>query len=217
MADFDAPRLTIVGFAKFELPGHTIRLCDGGFVYYGGEKYTSADPTFGAIEQIAEVDENTGDEAPGLQLTFLPASAAAAATLSNPAYQGARVRFWMGRVDDQTGQLAGEPELLRDLRLDTTTLRPGKGVRRLDMELIGDAERLFLINDGNVLSPRFHKSVWSGETGLDNATGVSLSVAWGTSAPPRGSVSGVSGGVAGGSGGGAAVSGGGIGGLEREV
>jgi hypothetical protein len=210
MADFDAPRLTIVGFAKFELPGHTIRLCDGGFVYHDGEKYTSADPTFGAIEQIAEVDENTGDEAPGLQLTFLPASSAAAATLSNPAYQGARVRFWMGRVDEQTGQLAGEPELLRDLRLDTTTLRPGKSVRRLDMELIGDAERLFLINDGNVLSPRFHKSVWPGESGLDNATGVALSVAWGTSAPPRGSVAG-----GGSAGGGGAVGGGGGGGARE--
>jgi hypothetical protein len=192
MADFDAPKLMLTGLAKFELPGHTIRLCDGGFVYYDGEKYASEDTLFGSIESIAQIEENSGDEAPGMNLVFLPATTAAAAELSNPAFQNSRVRFWQARVNEQTGEIDGEPELLRDLLLDTTTLRPGRGTRKLEMELIGAAERLFLVNDGNVLSPRFHKSVWAGETGLDNATGVTLSVAWGVAAPARGTVSGTS-------------------------
>lgn len=190
MADFDAPKLMISGLIKIELPAHTIRLCDGGFVFYDDEKYESRDTVFGSIEAIGEVEEKAGDEAPGLSIVFLPASASAAAVLSSPSYQFSRVRVWQARVDEQTGLVAGDPELVRDLLLDTTSLRAGVGFRRLEMELIGAAERLFLINDGNVLSPRFHKSVWPGETGLDNATGVSLSVAWGVAAPARGTAGG---------------------------
>lgn len=187
---FDAPKLMLTGLARFDLPGHVIRLCDGGFVYFEGEKYTSSDEYFGSIEAVREIEEMAGDEAPGSALTFLPASTAAAATLSSPSYQSSRVRFWLARVDEATGEIDGTPELLADMLLDTTALRVSRGQRALDMELIAAAERLFLINDGNVLSPRFHKSIWPGETGLDNATGVPLTVAWGVESPPRGTVAG---------------------------
>jgi hypothetical protein len=197
----DGPVITLTGLAEFNLPGRDIRLCDGGFVYYGGNKFTSADPDFGAIESVDPLEERSGDEAPAGSLTFLPSSTASAAVLSQPTYQGSRMRFWLGRVDEATGAIAGDPELVFDGMLDTTTLRVGKGSRALDMGYISTAERLFNINEGNVLSPRFHKSVWPGEAGLDNATGVPLTVAWGVAGPPRGStVGGSSGGVGGGGG-----------------
>lgn len=197
---FDAPKLMLAALVRIELPSHTIRLCDGGFLYFGGEKYTSVDQYFGTIAGVDEVTENSGDQAPGATMTFLPKSSAAVAVLSSPAYQGSSVKCWIAQVNEATGTIIGSPDLVADMLLDTTTLKLGRGTRRLVMELMAVAERLFSINEGNVLSPRFHKSVWAGETGLDNATGVPLSVPWGTAGPPRG-VSTFGGGGGGGGGG----------------
>jgi hypothetical protein len=203
---FDLDKQLLVGLAKIELPAYTMRLCDGGFVYFNAEKYTSADASFGSIASLDAFEEQSGDEAPGGKLTFLPKDTAAAATLSQPTYQGSRIRFWLARVVEATGIIA-ESELVADMELDTTTLRVGRSSRILEMEFISTAERLFNISDGNVLSPRFHKSVWAGELGLDNATGIPLTVAWGVKGPPRGTAA--SGSSAGGGGSGGAGGGGG--------
>lgn len=184
MADFSPANVMITGLAKIELPEQEIRLCDGGFVYFDAEKYESADTDFGAIQSVDTIEERTGDEAPGGSLTFLPSSTAAAATLSNPSYQGARIRFWLGRVNAQTGLLEGTPDLVFDGELDTTTLRVGRSTRALDMSFMSIAERLFNIREGNVLSSRFHQSVWPGELGFNNTTGIGTVVAWGVEAPP---------------------------------
>lgn len=205
MADFDAPVITIAGLARFDLPGHTLRLCDGGTLRFEGEAYQSSDPVFGTIESVDPFSEGSGDEAPAGSLTFLPRTATAAATLSQPGYQGSRIRFWLGRVDPQSGTLMGEPELVADMELDTTTVRVAKGSRVLDVGMIAAAERLFNVNEGNVLSGRFHQSVWPGEQGFDNANGVGTVVAWGVASPPRGSVNVGSGGGGGGIDGGTAA------------
>jgi len=185
MADFDAPKLMMAGLCEIILPTKTIRLCDGAFVTWNGNVFTSADDDFGSIESIGPAEEQIGDEAPAGSLTFLPENTASAAMLSQPSFQGSPMRFWLARVNETTGTLDGEPELVFDGELDTTTLRVGRGMRALDMEFVSVAERLFNINEGNVLSPRFHKSVWPGELGLDNAHGVGTAVAWGAEAPPR--------------------------------
>jgi hypothetical protein len=183
---FETQITTIVGLVEIELPSRTLRLCDGGFVYKGGDKFTSADEEFGAIESVDTLSEGMGDEAPAGRFTFLPASTAAAATISQPSFQNSPIRVWQAEVNEATGTIVGTPELLLDALLDTTELSVSRGKRALDIGYISTSERLFSINEGNVLSPRFHKSIWPGETGLDNATGVSLGVAWGVSAPPRG-------------------------------
>jgi hypothetical protein len=189
MADFDAPKLMLTGLCEINLPEKDIRLCDGGFAYWGENKFQSADDEFGSIQDVEPISESVGDEAPGGRLTFLPVSTAAAATLSQPTYQGSQMRFWIGRVNEQTGLIDGDPELVFSGELDTTTLRIGRGSRALEMEYISIAERLFLVNTGNVLSPRFHKSIWPGETGMDAATGVGTVEPWGTDSPPRGTSS----------------------------
>lgn len=183
---FEAANLMLVGLVKIELPGQDIRICDGNFIYFNAEKYESSDADFGSIEAVEAMQESVGDEAPGGRLSFLPASAAAAGTLSQPEYQGSRMRFWLASVNEATG-LVIDAELVADMELDTTTLRGAKGQRLLDMEFVSVAERLFNTNEGNVLSSRFHETVWTGELGFDNATGVPNQVAWGVKSPPRGS------------------------------
>lgn len=183
---FSAMVITLAGLAKIELPARTLYLCDGGMVQWGSETYHGDDSEFGVIAAIDGLRDATSDQAPGGRLTFLPASAAAAATLSSPGYQNSRIRFYLAEVDQATGQVIGTPDLVFDGLLDATVLRIADRRRELDMDFIARAERLFSQNEGNMLTSRFHESIWPGEFGFANATDAQISVAWGIEAPPRG-------------------------------
>lgn len=174
-------RVALTGLCKIELPSYTLRLCDGGKIIWGAETYRGKDATYGAIGAIATMKEGSGDELPPLELTLLPPDTTSAATLVSPTFQGSRVRLWIAQYVVATGAVTGTPELKFDGELDQATLSLDN---TLDLTVIPRAARLFELNIGNSLSPSFHKSVWSGETGHDNATGLGRPVAWGVEAPP---------------------------------
>jgi hypothetical protein len=178
-------RIGIIGLLKIELPGANVRLCDGGFLDWPDDgEYRSKDPTFGTIGSVAELAEGMSESVPALDLVLLPASTAAAADLSQPGFQRSRVRFWIAEYAPDDGLLVGDPELQFDGMIDQTVLGEDRASRELAMTIVSRLERLFFRNRGNSLNPRFHKSIWPGETGHDQATGLGKSVAWGTEAPP---------------------------------
>jgi hypothetical protein len=190
----------LAGLCEIALPGRTIRLCDGAFVVWDGNTYTSEDVDFGTIESVDQVAEAISDEAPSGKLTMLPPSVAEAADLFQPDAQGSVMRFWLAEIDPATGTVVGTPENLFSGFLNTLNLRIGKTRRAVEIEFMSEAERLFWTKEGNVLSSRFHKSVWAGELGLDYATATQLAVPWGVAGPGRGTMSiGSSGGGGGGS------------------
>ena len=96
--------------------------------------------------------------------------------------------FWLAEVDRATGLLVGTPTLLFTGMVDFMRLAVGKGSRRVDVEFVATAERLFLVREGNVLSPRFHQDAWPGEKGFNHCTGNGIQVPWGVNGPPRGAV-----------------------------
>lgn len=180
-------RVLLSGLMKIELrDGRIIRLCDGGFVLWGEEIYRSSDTQFGMIGAMQAMEEGVGDEVPAFQITFLPVSTAAAADLSAPGMQGSRVRIWIAEINPDSGLIIGTPDLQFDGMIDRTVLRVGVRKRELDIEFVSTSERLFTIVEGNTLSAAFHKSVYPGELGEDNATGLGVGVAWGAEAQPGG-------------------------------
>ena len=187
-------RVDLIGLLKIELPDATVRLCDGGFVEdweAPGEYYRSADETFGTIGSLGSITGSVGEQISALELTLNPATSAASADLSQPGFQRSRVRFWIADFDPDTGLLVGTPGLPEYYgQIGRTSLSFDVGVRDIAMTIVSTLEKLFLRNRGNSLSPSFHKSVWPGETGHDNATGLTLSVAWGTESSPRASSAG---------------------------
>lgn len=190
-------RVSLIGLLKIDLPGQTVRLCDGGFVPAWNEpgvNYTSADPVFGTIASLEALTEGLGEEIPAMELALNPAGDSAPADLSQPGFQRSQVRVWIGQKDEATGRLIGAPDLLFFGQIDQTVLRVGRRVRDLAMTIVSTLERLFMRNEGNTLSPAFHKSVWPGETGHDNATGLTVAVAWGVERSPTASTAGSSGG-----------------------
>lgn len=176
-------RVGLSGLVKIEFPGRDVLLCDGGFVKWGPETYKSADAVFGTVESIQALGEGVGDEVPALAMSLLPPGDTEPADLSQPGFQTSRARFWVAEYDLETHAVVGTPDLLFDGQIDQTFLRVGMQ-RLLEASVVSLAERLFARSDGNTLNPAWHKSIWSGELGHDNATGLSVPVAWGAEKPP---------------------------------
>jgi hypothetical protein len=182
------PSIWLAGLCEIVLPGRTIRWCDGAFVVWGGNTYTSEDSVFGTIDTIDQITEAISDEAPAGKLTVFPPDLVGSNALFQPTAQGSPMTFWLAEINPATGQVVGTPEKQFSGFLDNIKLNVGRAKRTVEIEFMSQAERLFWIKEGNVLSSRFHKVVWPGELGLDFATGMQLAVPWGVAGPGRGSL-----------------------------
>lgn len=183
-----APAIALIGLCRIALPDAVIRLTDGGFIVWGDETFASKDSVFGTIASIESTAEGVDAEVPALDMTFIPASSAAPAELSQPGYQRSRVQLWLAEYDVDTGLIVGTPDVLFDGQIDQTILSGGREAKELAMTIVSLAERLFERNIGNGLAAGFWKAVWPGDTGHDNATGLGKPIAWGVEAPPSTSI-----------------------------
>lgn len=177
-------RIGLAGLMEIALPTHTIRVCDGGFVRWGANLFESSDPVFGAVGSVGEVSEGVGEEVPVFEVTFLPPGTTSPAQLSQPGYQTSVAQFWIGEFDIDTGALVGTPDLQFIGEVDQTSIEFGRDSRTVSMTIVSEAARLLERNIGNALTSAWHRSVWSGETGHDQATGLGRAVAWGVASPP---------------------------------
>jgi hypothetical protein len=193
-------RIMVGAVMMAALPSHTAYLSDGGMVVIDGNTYTSEDSFLGVPTGFESLNEGVGDEAPAAAFTFNPPSAASSSSLNNPALANSRIVLSVVEIDEDDGTIIGDAEQIADLIVDNPTLRFEDNSRQLELACVSSSERLFLVNQGNSLSPSFHEQVWPGEKGLVNASGVSRSVAWGAASAPRGSTSGGGGGAGGGDG-----------------
>lgn len=175
--------LSLIGFVKLELPDGDVRLCEAGLIESDGEVYAEAHVIWGSIGGVEPLSEGVGDEVPALQLTLMPADAATPSDIDQPGMQASRVRLWIGEYGLQSGELIGDPDLMFDGQVDQCSLEFTRDTRTVPMSVVSTAERLFERNSGNSLTPAFHKAIWPGELGHDNATGIGLPVAWGAASP----------------------------------
>lgn len=176
-------RIGLIGLCKLELPDGDALLCDGGFIKWSADTYRSKHPVWGTISSIQALSEGIGNQVPALELVMIPASTDVT-DFSAPGLQTSRVRFWIGEFNvESPGSLVGSPTPVFDGQIDQCNFTVGRETREVALSIVSNAERLFERNIGNSLNGVFHKSVWAGETGHDNATGLSVPVAWGTEKP----------------------------------
>lgn len=178
--------VALTGLMKIELPGGDIRFCDGSFFTYDSEAYASSDADFGTITGIEAITDGIGDALPILKVVFAPSSGAAVADLVASDQQGSRARFWIAEYDKDTGLITGTPDLMFDGIVDRPLLSTSGDAREVEFDIISNAERLLLRQEANSMSPRFHKTIWAGELGMDNAIDLETGVYWGTEMPSRG-------------------------------
>ena len=176
-------RVGFTGLVQMDLPGQTIRLCDGAQFSWAGELYRNRDPLFGVISAVDPIEEGAGGQIPAGGITMMVPRGPGAAQLSQPGFQKSRVRFWLAEYNADSGQIVGTPDLQFEGWIDQTKWRAGGDARELHITIVSTSERLLELNIGNTMSSAWHKSIWPGETGQDNATGLSRPVAWGVEAP----------------------------------
>lgn len=179
-------RVTLTGLIKLELPGRTVRICDGGTLVFAGETYTSEDSVLGILMSVEGVTEGVGDSAPRGKIIFAPRPEATPAQISSAAMQGSRLRAWIAEVDADTGMIVGIPDQQIDALIDVPRIGLGRNKREVEMDFVSALERLFIVDTGNILSGEYHRRLHPGELGCDNATGVSTEFAWGVASAPRG-------------------------------
>jgi len=197
---------------RLDLPSGAVFLNDGGVTTWGGNTYAAAHPVLGGFAQLGEVTEGFGPELPELEITFAPPSNAALASLQEGAIRRSAARLWLAEFDPVTGAVVGTPDLRFAGRMDR--VRQQFALRQLQIVLscVPELEVLLYSDDGNGLSATFHKSVYPGETGHDQATGLVTTITWGAESAQSG------GGGRGGAGGGGAWLGvGRVAGLQNEV
>lgn len=185
---------------RIDLPSGPVFLNDGGITDFGGNRYRAADPVIGAVQQWGATEFGFGNTLPEWEFVLAPPSNAALGPLQTGAFARSRVRYWVADFDPRTGEVIGTPSLEFAGRLDR--LRQTFADRQLSIVVscVPETEALLFADDGNGLSPEFHKSIYPGETGHDQATGLVMTVTWGVEGGGRGF--GGSGGAGGGGGGG---------------
>jgi len=173
-------RILLAGLLKIELPGHTVLLTDGGTVTWDGDSYASRDALFGMVAEPDELENGVGEEAPSGTVRFVPPPEVASADLIDPAYQDCRMRGWLAEIDADTGEVVGTPSLELDAIIDVPRLSFTNDERELEVDHVSIWQRLFDTNEGNVMNGLTHRQLYPSETGMDNTTGVSKDVPWGT-------------------------------------
>lgn len=171
---------------KIELPSRDVLLSDGGVTVFGGDTYRPVDSELGSITSVDNIAEGIGQEIPALTVKLAPPGPVAITALSLGAIQKSRVRRWLAEYDTLTGAVVGTPELRFIGYVDQPSAFFQMRQFGVEFTAVPELEVMFYRDSGNGLSASRHKSLYPGEAGHDNATGLSIPVAWGTQSPPRG-------------------------------
>lgn len=180
-----AGKSPIVPFVEVTLPTYTMRhLVGSGEVDWGVKRFVGRDPKFGVLVSAGNLHDGVSDEAPEWVITFAPPDEATAAELTAATAQGGEVNGWIAVVDRTTGLVIPDPVHLFAGELDVPRLRVGKGSRVVEWRCTSALEAFHDQEIGARLSDSHHLTVWPGETGLANMTGIERTSYWGVEKPP---------------------------------
>lgn len=170
---------------RLDLPSGSVFLNDGGVTVWGGNTYTPEDPVIGSIAQIGGLSEGFGPELPEQEIVFAPPSNAALTPLQEGAFARSALRLWLAEYDPETGAVIGTPDLRFSGRMDRIRQQFAFKQLQVTVASVPETEVLLFSDDGNGLSASFHKQVYPGETGHDQATGLVRTVTWGVESAGR--------------------------------
>lgn len=182
VAALQGPAPTVCWLVEMALPAGTARLTDAGEVVFGGQVYRGLDPLLGALSSISGLKDGAANTTTRVDVVVLPRSDQAAAGLTDPTAQGARVRIWFGAINPATGAMIGTPELKFDGELDKAAFTVG-ATWSVTVECGTQAERQLEPNEDWRLNHPFHSAIWPGETGLINVTDVTKKTYWRAESP----------------------------------
>lgn len=209
IAELAQSRAAATGFFEIDLPSGTRRLMIGaGEVAWGANTFKGYDGTLGTIISGDGVREDTTGEAPNTTITIAVSPDADKSQIASEDVQLSEVRIYLAALGLDANQhliAIPDPELQAVGLIDQAIIGIDTKRDEVDYRIISAFDYFFEDSEGQRLNGQFHKTVWPGELGLDNVTGVTRKVYWGTYGP-----GGQGGGISSGGGGGGSWWGGGI-------
>lgn len=190
IAALAANRKSVTGFFEIDFPSGTRRMLIGsGEVAWGANTFKGYDSTFGSIIGGEAVGEDSSGQAPNTSITVQVASTATKSDIAGVAVQLAPVSIWLAAIQldgSNHFQAVADPELIFTGFIDQATTTVDKKKDEIDYTILSAFDYLFEDSEGQRLSSTFHHTVWplaTDEKGLDNVTGVTKKVYWGTLGP----------------------------------
>ena len=169
---------------KISLPPCDVFLTDGGFLTYAGDTYLPSDITLGSIKSVSSANEEIGNIIPAIDITFNPAGPPSLTEFSQGAIQNSEVIIYSANYLTETNAIIGAPEIQFIGEIDQPVIRIDNDNFEISLTVVSHMESIFESDTGNALSESFHKSIYPGELGHDNAIGLTIPTAFGTFSPP---------------------------------
>lgn len=187
IAALSSGRALLTGFFEIDLPSGTRRLLHGSTeISWGGHTWVGHDPTIGSIDSPDEVREDLTGQAPNGRLDINISPTADRDDIAGQDAQLAPFKAWLAALEldgSEHLQAVADPELLFDGFIDQASIDLDKGRDDLEYTTISAFDYFFEDGEGQRLNGQFHRTVWSGEKGLDNVTGVTKKIYWGAYGP----------------------------------
>lgn len=175
--DLGATRPLIFCAVKIVAPFATLRILDGeSTLTIDAETYTGGSD-YGDLAGLDTFTDGDGNTAPRLKVSLYLPSDDLISDWLDPEVQGSPVTVWLGAVDRATG--AAVSEVIFRGEVDQPTLLIGRDKRWIDLDTCSYLERFFDLNTGVRLNDAWHQSIWPGEKGLDQVTGINRQQPWG--------------------------------------
>jgi hypothetical protein len=187
IAALGSGRATLTGLFEKALPSGTRRLLVGSTeVSWGGHQWVGYDATIGAIDAPDDIRDDMSGEAPNTSVDIRIAPTANRNDIAGPQVQLSPFKCWLAALEldiNEHVQVVPDPELLFDGFIDQATIDLASKRDDLEYTVISAFDYFFEDSEGQRLNGQFHQSVWAGEKGLDNITGITKKIYWGAYGP----------------------------------
>jgi hypothetical protein len=187
IAALSAGRALLTAFFEIDLPSGTRRLLYGSTeVAWSGNTWLGYDQTIGSLAAPDDVTEDMTGEAPNTSITLIVSPDANLDDIAGDAIQLSPLKIWLVALEldiNKRLQVVPDPELLFDGFVDQATITLDSKRNELDYTIISAFDYFFEDSEGQRLNGQFHQSIWPGEKGLDNVTGVTKKIYWGAYGP----------------------------------
>jgi hypothetical protein len=188
VAALSSGRALVTVFYEFQLPSGTHRLMLGSSeAVWGANTFVGYDPNFGHVDSGEDVRESADGTAPNTSVTIVPSASATRSAIGGPVVQLSPLKMWLAVLTlDGSNKIIAvpDPEPVFDGFIDQSTITLAKGRDEVDYSIISAFDYFFEDSEGQRLNGGFHQSVFAGELGLDNVSGVTKHLYWGATPPP---------------------------------
>lgn len=177
--------VTIFDAVQIILPNQTINLITAsGYVTFSVNgvmtTFEGLDPVFGSLAGVDPRGSQMGNETPRCSITLNPPTNEAVGVLCDPSVQGAKVRAYVGVVDQATGLVVGTPYQNWSGMLDVAySVTDGQSFS-VELDTVSILAKFLMKKEARRLTPAWQATHFPGSRGLAFNVAATETPVWGS-------------------------------------